>query len=68
MGKYRIYHTGEYRWIDLTQGVNLNKLDLQAFWKDKFGNAYPIYLPVGCSANIKLLFRRRDYYLGYNNI
>jgi hypothetical protein len=57
----------EYRWVDLTQGMNLNKIDIQAFWKDKYGNAYEIYLPEGCSANIKLLFRRRDYY-SPNNI
>jgi hypothetical protein len=67
-GEISYLPTSEYRWIDLTQGVNLNKLDLSAFWKDKFGNAYPIFLPVNCSANIKLLFRRRDYYSGNNNI
>ena len=53
-GEISYLPSGEYRWIDLTQGLNLNKLDLQAFWKDKQGNANPIYLPVGCSAKIKL--------------
>ena len=48
--------------------MNLNKLDIQAFWKGKYGNAYPIYLPVKCSVNIKLLFGRHDYYSGYKNI
>ena len=57
---------GEYRWVDLTQGINLNKLDISAFWLDKMGNSYPIYLPEGCSSNLKLLFRKRSYYLGYN--
>ena len=55
---------GEYRWVDLTQGLNLNKIDIQAFFKDKYGNSYPIYLPEGCSANIKLLLRKRTYFLG----
>jgi hypothetical protein len=64
-GEVSYLPSAEYRWIDLTQGVNLNKLDISAFWKDKLGNSYPIYLPVGCSANIKLLFRNRKYNLGY---
>jgi hypothetical protein len=65
-GEVSYLPAGEYRFIDLNQGVNLNKLDLSAFWKDKFGNSFPIYLPVGCSANIKLLFRNRKFYLGNN--
>ena len=64
-GEIAYIPTAEYRWIDMTQGVNLNKLDLSAFWKDKFGNSNPIYLPVNCSANNKLLFRSKQYYLGY---
>ena len=56
--------SGEYRWVDMKSGVNLNRIDLQAFWKDKLGNAYAIYLPVGMSANIKLLFRSKRFYLG----
>ena len=63
-GEVSYIPSAEYRWIDLTQGVNLNKLDISAFWKDRNGNSYPIYLPVGCSANIKLLFRNRKYNLG----
>ena len=58
--------SGEYRWVDLTQGINLNELVISAFWLDKMGNSYPIYLPEGCSSNLKLLFRKRSYYLGYN--
>jgi hypothetical protein len=65
-GEISYVPTAEYRWIDMTQGVNLNKLDLSAFWKDKYGNSFPIYLPVNCSANIKLLFRSKKFYLGYN--
>jgi hypothetical protein len=38
-GEISYLPSGEYRWIDLTQGMNLNKLDLQAFWKDKYGNS-----------------------------
>ena len=42
-GEISYLPTNEYRWIDLTQGLNLNKLDIQAFWRDKMGNAYPIF-------------------------
>jgi hypothetical protein len=65
-GEISYIPSAEYRWVDMTQGVNLTKLDLSAFWKDKLGNSYPIYLPVGCCANVKLLWRSKKFYLGYN--
>ena len=65
-GEISYLPSAEYRWVDLTQGMNLNKLDLSAFWKDQYGNSFAIYLPVDCSANIKLLFRSKKFYLGYN--
>lgn len=65
-GEISYLPSSEYRWVDMTQGLNLNKLDLSAYWKDKYGNSYPIYLPVNCAADIKLLFRSKRFYLGYN--
>lgn len=65
-GEIAYLPSSEYRWVDMTQGVNLNKLDLAAYWKDKYGNSYPIYLPVNCAADIKLLFRSKRFFSGYN--
>jgi hypothetical protein len=56
---------GETRWIDLNPAFSLNKIDVKAFWRDKFGENHAIYLPPGCAASIKLLMRRKDFYLGH---
>lgn len=56
----------EYRLIDLNQGFNLNKIDLYCYWKDKYNNSNQMYLPVGCCANIKLLFRHKRFFDPYN--
>jgi hypothetical protein len=52
---------GEYRLIDLYGTSPLSAIELSVFWKDNFGGLHPFYLNSGCSANIKLLFRRKDY-------
>ena len=64
--QYRPYITyvppGEYRLIDMYSSYNLNKLDLSVYWKDNLGNLNPFYLQPGCSAHVKLMFRRKDVY------
>jgi len=52
---------GEYRMIDLYSNSPLSSLDLQVSWKDNFGNLHPFLLGSGCSANMKLMFRRKDF-------
>ena len=54
---------GEYRLVDMYSTYNLNKVDLSVFWKDNFGNLNPFYLQPGCSARVKLMFRRKSLYL-----
>jgi hypothetical protein len=54
----------EYRLVDLNEGFNLNKIDINCFWKDKFNRAHQIYLPAGCCANLKLLFRHKRFFSG----
>jgi hypothetical protein len=51
----------EYRLLSMKETNNLNKIDLSCFWETKTGITYPIYLPSGCSSNIKLLFRAVNY-------
>ncbi len=60
-----LYNPGaEYRLLDMNSLMNLNKVDLMVFWKDVFGNMHPFELLPGCSAHVKLLFRKKEF----NNI
>lgn len=52
---------GEYRLMDLAGSSPLSALEMTVFWKDIFGALHPFYLNSGCSASIKLMFRRKDY-------
>ncbi|MFM7984619.1 MAG: hypothetical protein ACKPKO_35370, partial [Candidatus Fonsibacter sp.] len=51
----------EYRLIDMHSSMNLNRVDIVVYWKDSFGNNHPFELQPGCSANVKLMFRRKDF-------
>ena len=51
----------EYRLIDMHSCMNLNRIDIIVYWKDTFGNIHPFELHPGCAANVKLLFRRKDF-------
>jgi len=53
--------TGEYRLTDLYGQMPINQIQLEGLWKDSFGNLNPIYLPVGSSASIKILFRKKNF-------
>jgi hypothetical protein len=41
--------------------MNLNRVDIIVYWKDKFGNIHPFELSPGNSASVKLMFRRKDF-------
>ena len=51
----------EYRLIDMHSCMNLNRVDIVVYWKDTFGNIHPFELHPGCAANVKLMFRRKDF-------
>ena len=53
--------SAEYRFIDLNNQYNINKIDLNCFWKDHYGNYHTLYLYSGCSAHVKLLFRAKSF-------
>jgi hypothetical protein len=53
--------TGEYRLTDLVGQMPINQIDISVYWKDDFGVLNPLYLPVGCSASIKILFRKKSF-------
>jgi len=51
--------SAQYRLIDMYGNAPLHQLDIQCFWKDRYGNAFPLILAPGSSANIKLLFQKK---------
>jgi hypothetical protein len=56
--------SSEYRLTDLF-GINpVSSINVTVFWKNRFGSLFPLTLASGGSANIKIMFRRKDY----NNI
>jgi len=57
---------GEYRLIDMYSNQDIFKLDLNVYWKNKLGDLIPLLLEPGCSASVKILFRSKRFYLGFN--
>lgn len=51
--------SAQYRFIDLFGNAPLHQLDIQCFWKDRYGNAFPLVLAPGASASIKILFQKK---------
>ena len=56
--------SAEYCFVDMYGNSPLSTIDISVYWKDRGGNLHPLLLTPGCNANIKLLFRRKDF----NNI
>ena len=50
-----------HRWIDLVghQPIGGN-IEIRVIWRDKYGNSYPLYLSSDASADLKLVFIRKD--------
>lgn len=53
--------TSEYRLCDMQSTSPIYNMQLFVYWMDKYGNYKPIFIPGGCSANIKVMFRRKDF-------
>jgi len=53
--------SSEYRLVDLYGESPANQIDVQVFWKDQYGILHPFLLGSGCSGNLKIMFRRKDY-------
>jgi hypothetical protein len=52
---------GEYRLTDLFGTSPVNALNVNIYWKNRFGGLNPVTLSAGSSANIKMMFRRKDF-------
>jgi hypothetical protein len=53
--------TAEYRFVDLYGSSPISSIELSVYWKDNYNILHPFILNSGCSGNVKLLFRRRDF-------
>jgi hypothetical protein len=53
--------TAEYRLKDLYGNTPLSAVQMRVFWRTQYGNLVPFKLGSGCSANVKLLFRRKEF-------
>jgi len=62
-GKVFLYYepTGEYRLSDLYGNTPIQQIQIVAYWKDWQNNLHPLLLSLGCSATIKLLFRKKSF-------
>ena len=53
--------TGEYRLVSMFGESPVNSIQVNVFYKNRFGTLVPLTLGFGCSASIKILFRRKDF-------
>jgi hypothetical protein len=53
--------TGEYRLTSLYGKVPVNQIDISVFWKNFRGDLIPFTLGIGCTASIKILFRKKYF-------
>jgi len=53
--------TGEFKLTDLYGKNPLSDIDISVFWRDNYGNLIPFKLGIGCSATIKILFRKKTF-------
>lgn len=52
--------TNNYRLVDITSQGEIKKIQLSVFYTDNLGNIYPICIPKGLSAVIKLIFIKKS--------
>jgi len=56
--------SAEYRRIDMTGNLPLSNIDINVYWRTKYGSLIPFTLASGSSATIKFLFERKDRVVG----
>ncbi len=52
--------SAEYRLINLYNETPINQIDLQVYWRDKFGNLHPFKFPSGSSCSVKIAFIKKS--------
>lgn len=53
--------SAQYRFVDLVGNTPINKIDLQFFYMDRFGNKLPIYISPSNEISVKIAFIRKDF-------
>jgi hypothetical protein len=53
--------SSEYRLIDLFGTSPVNSINVNIFWRNRFGALIPVTLASGANCNIKIMFRRKDF-------
>ena len=53
--------SAEYRMVDLFGTNACSSIQVNVYYKNKYGTLIPLLLGFGCSASIKILFRRKDF-------
>lgn len=58
-GSIHYVPTAEFRRINLRGKDQIRQIDVSVFWKDVFGNIYPIFIPINNALTIKILFEEK---------
>lgn len=53
--------SAEYRLFDMVSDIPQAHIMFDLYWKDKFGVMNPLKLAPGCSCNIKVMFRKKNF-------
>lgn len=53
-----LYVPAVYRYVSLASDQPLNSIDISVMYRDKAGNLNPVFLPVGGSCSVKIMFEK----------
>jgi hypothetical protein len=53
--------TAEYRLVDLNSNQPLSSIQITVNWRNVLGDLVPLYLGSNGNAQIKIMFRRKDF-------
>jgi hypothetical protein len=51
----------EYKLTDLNSNIPVNSIQISVFWRDNYNTLHPLLLDAGCTATIKLMFRKKIF-------
>ena len=57
---FQFFPQGKVRYYDLKSSYPMKSIDLRAYWEDRNGVTYPIFLGKGDVLTMKLLFRKKS--------
>ena len=57
--KFQYFGSGWKRYYDLRSSYPMREIDIKAYWEDRDGKLYPIYLGADEALTMKILFRKK---------